>query len=74
MTGLITSYAVGTVGVVGLVVAWVAVQSAWRRVFPDASAEPDVLARRRSCRDCGSSDRCTRSVASGELPVEEGIR
>ena len=33
-----------------MAVAWVAVQSAWRRAFPDAVPDPDVLAGRMGCR------------------------
>ncbi len=57
---MLASYVTGLVAVVAMTLAWVGVQSAWRRVFPDASSDPDVLAGRMSChgctgQDCGSS-------------------
>jgi hypothetical protein len=55
-----TSYAVGLSVLVALLAGWVAVQSAWRRVFPDALADPDVLAGRGGCGGCGHVETCER--------------
>lgn len=55
-----TSYAVGLIGIAVVMAAWLAVQLAWGRTFPDASADPDVLAGRPGCNGCGSLDRCER--------------
>ena len=49
---MLASYVVGLVAVVLLSVAWVAVQSAWRRVFPPTGADPDALAGRTGCHGC----------------------
>ena len=47
---MLASYAIGLSAVALLAVAWLAVQGAWRRVFPECGAEPDALAVRRGCR------------------------
>jgi len=57
---MLASYVTGIVAVVLMMLAWVGVMSAWRRTFPEASSDPDVLAVRPSCHgctveDCGSS-------------------
>ena len=46
---MLESYVTGLAAVVGMTLAWVAVQGAWRRAFPDAASDPDVLARRMGC-------------------------
>jgi hypothetical protein len=49
---MLASYATGLVVVVVVMLAWVGVMEAWRRVFPDASTDPDVLAGRTTCHGC----------------------
>ena len=58
---MLTTYATGLIGVVVVAVAWVAVQLAWKRVFPSECPEPDALASRGSCHGC-SKDR-------GDMPL-----
>ena len=53
---MLWSYVTGLAAVVGVMLAWVAVQGAWRRAFPDAVADPDVLAGRMGCHSCTGSD------------------
>jgi len=53
------SYVIGVLILVLFLVAWVGVQLAWRRVFPEANRDPDVLASRGSCGACGSRDRAS---------------
>lgn len=53
-----TQYLVGAGSLALLAIAWVGVQGAWRRVFPDAFADPDVLAGRRGCGACSSTGVC----------------
>ena len=53
MNGVLASYALGLSAIVAMVVAWVAVQGAWRRAFPVPGVDPDVLARRKGCGSCG---------------------
>ena len=54
------SHGVAIVVLVLVTVAWVAVQSAWRRVFPEACSDPDVLAGRLSCHGSGCTKGCDR--------------
>jgi len=54
---MLASYATGLVAVVLMMLAWVGVMSAWRRAFPEASSDPDVLAGRPSCHGCTGQNR-----------------
>ncbi len=51
---MLTSYVVGLAGIALLLAAWLAVQLAWRRAFPDAAGDPDGLAGRLGCHGCGA--------------------
>ena len=55
---MLTSYLVGALGTVGLLLLWIAVQGAWRRSFPDAFSDPDVLAGRPGCDGCSHEPAC----------------
>jgi hypothetical protein len=57
---MLQSYATGLLLIVAMAVAWVAVQNAWRRAFPGAATDPDVLAGRPGCRTCESKEKCGR--------------
>lgn len=59
MADVLSSYAIGTLTVICVTVAWVAIQGAWGRMFADGSADADVLARRTSCGSCGCMTPCT---------------
>jgi len=48
----------GLVLLIVVLVGWVAVQTAWRRSFPDAGGELDALAGRGGCGGCHGG-RCT---------------
>ena len=61
----------GVLAVATLAAAWVGVQAAWRRSFPDAGTDPDALAVRGGCGRCGCDVHCRR-IASA--PVEEEER
>ncbi len=50
---MLESYAIGLAATVLLVVAWVGVQNAWRRVFPGGSADADALSGGAGCHGCG---------------------
>jgi hypothetical protein len=67
---VLASYAIGLVVIVVVAVAWVGVQLAWRKTFPEACSDPDVLAGRMGCRGCDDNDKCSR----GDGPVEEEFR
>ncbi len=53
---MLSSYVTGLAAVVGVTLAWVAVQGAWRRAFPEAGSDPDPLAGRMGCHGCAGSD------------------
>ena len=63
---MLLSYATGLLAIVAMAVAWVAVQNAWRRAFPDAVTDPDVLAGRSGCRGCDRPKPCRRRSDSTE--------
>ena len=67
------AYAIGILGIVGLTLAWVAVQRAWAHSFPDAFDDPDVLAGRRGCDGCGCATPCLEGgqPATRMTPQEE---
>ncbi|HRD82755.1 MAG: hypothetical protein IAE84_18255 [Saprospiraceae bacterium] len=50
---------------VGLVLAWIAVQALWRKVFADYVHDDDVLAERRECGNCGCTTACERKAVGG---------
>jgi len=70
---VLTSYAIGLAAIVLMVVLWVAVQSAWKRVFPDVSCDPDVLAGRSGCHGCDSTNGCGGAAAGRAGSTEEEI-
>jgi hypothetical protein len=49
---MIESYLTGAIGLAAVLAAWVWVQNAWRRSFPDATGDPDTLAGRPGCGAC----------------------
>ncbi len=57
---MLTSYLTGVLIIVALTVAWVGVQRAWRRAFPEGSGDPDALAGRTGCHGCNCTDVCER--------------
>ena len=62
---MLASYALGVAAVVLIAVAWVGVQLAWRRTFPDAGGDADVLAGRMGCHGgCGHTEACESRDAS----------
>ena len=55
-----TTHLLAIVMLMAVLALWVMVQRAWRRAFPEACADPDVLAGRGSCHGCTSTDECER--------------
>jgi hypothetical protein len=51
-------YLIGVGAFVMLSVAWIGVQRAWRKSFPEVGNEPDVLAGRLGCHGCGRAEHC----------------
>jgi hypothetical protein len=69
---MLTSYALGILAIVAMAVAWVCVQLMWRKVFPDAFCDPDVLAGRMGCGGCtGDSENCESERRAGRRVEEE---
>lgn len=65
---MLENYAIGLLVPVALALAWVGVQTAWTRAFPEPGADPDALARRMDCNGCGCSTICQRRLSG---PVSE---
>jgi len=68
---LLTSYATGIAAIVALSLAWVAVQVAWRKAFPEFSGDPDALAGRIGCHGCSSAEVCDKRPSESSDPAEE---
>lgn len=71
MTALLGTYLTGVAGVVGVALAWVGIQHAWRRMFPDRLIDPDALAGRMGCLGCARHDPCPHRTARGACAREE---
>ncbi len=51
-------YLIGVGAVLLLAAAWIAVQRAWKKSFPDVGDDPDALAGRSRCHSCDHSEDC----------------
>jgi hypothetical protein len=67
-----TSHVLGLLAIVLMVVVWVAVQVAWKKTFPEACSDPDVLAGRMGCHGSNCSQDCNRPDRAGS--AEEEVR
>lgn len=54
----ILRYVIAIGGIVALMMAWVWVQSVWRKTFSKNISDEDVLAERRSCGNCSCTKVC----------------
>jgi hypothetical protein len=71
---VLTSYVVGLAGIALLLAAWLAVQLAWRRAFPDAAGDADALAGRLGCHGCDAVE-CGEKHCEDLAPeAEEDLR
>lgn len=61
---MLTDYLLGIGLIIGLTLAWVAVQTAWGRVFTGVATDPDVLAHRLGCHSCGCTGLCKRKLGN----------
>ena len=68
MSDLLFELLKASVGLGTLVLLWLAVQSAWRRVFSDTPADEDVLAGRLGCHGCGCAKPCDKRDAHRHRP------
>jgi len=70
---MLASYATGLVALIALMLAWVGVQSAWRKVFPGVTSDPDALAGRTGCHGCDDIDVCSHRPAARAVSDKEEI-
>jgi hypothetical protein len=69
---MLTAYATGLAAIALLCVAWLTVQLAWRRVFPDAAGgDPDALAGRLGCHGCHCTNVCEKRAPDTAGASEE---
>jgi hypothetical protein len=68
---MIHHYIIGIGAFLLLSTAWVAVQRAWKRSFPDVGEDPDVLAGRSGCHGCDKTKDCHRRTESGACEAQE---
>jgi hypothetical protein len=66
-------YIIGVGAFVLLSAAWIGVQRAWRKSFPDVGDDPDVLVGRSGCRGCGHAEDC-QQAESGACEAQEEMR
>jgi hypothetical protein len=71
---MLQHYVIGVGAFVLLSAAWVGVQRAWRRSFPDVGDDPDVLAGRPGCGGCARARRCHEETESRTCEGEEEMR
>ena len=55
---MLNSLLIAILGILALMLGWVAIQSVWRKSFSEYIEEEDVLAERRSCGNCGCTTAC----------------
>lgn len=68
---MLSSSATGLAFLLLLLVAWVAVQQAWRKAFPDAGRDADALEGRLGCHGTCASAVCPRRSSEGSCAGEE---
>ena len=68
---MLAPYLTGLLLLTAVLVLWVWVQGAWRRTFPEACRDPDVLAARPGCHSCEHADACEPRLARAGSDVEE---
>jgi len=68
---MLTAYGTGLAAIALLCVAWLTVQLAWRRVFPDTAGDPDALAGRLGCHGCNCTNVCEKRASETTGASEE---
>jgi hypothetical protein len=71
---MLTSFATGLLALCAVLVAWVTVQIAWKRAFPDPGADPDALAGRLACHGLCETKDCPRPCPHRHGASEEDDR
>ncbi len=56
---MVKSLILAMVGISALMMVWLIVQALWRKTFRDYITDDDVLAERRSCKNCGCTTACS---------------
>jgi hypothetical protein len=69
----VITLATGLAAMSALLVAWVAVQRAWRRAFPDAGDDEDALSGRMGCHGGCAPQDCARRCPTGAGAGEEDL-
>lgn len=69
---VLATYATGVGAAVAVAVAWVAVQGAWRRTFPDRLLDADAMVGRLGCSSrCDTDAPCPHRRGDGSCPRKE---
>ncbi len=55
---MIKSLIIAITSITLLMMVWVTVQTFWKKTFRDYISDEDVLAERRSCKNCGCTEAC----------------
>jgi len=55
---MIKSLIIAIVSIIALMLGWLLIQILWKRTFSDYILDDDVLAERRSCKNCGCTEAC----------------
>ena len=63
---MVKSLIIGIGFIVSIAVAWVLIQTLWKKVFREEYTHDDVLAGRRNCSNCGCTTVCKRKE-EGEI-------
>ena len=71
---MLQHYIVGVGAFVLMSVAWLGVQRAWMRSFPEVGDDPDALAGRPGCFGCVRSVNCERRRGDGPCASKEKMR
>ncbi len=64
---MLLTYIASILALVFLILVWVLVQGLWRKVFRENVTDPDVLAGRRSCGNCGCTTACVTKKNSKKM-------
>lgn len=69
---VLATYAIGLGAAVAVTVAWVAVQGAWRRAFPERLVDPDPMIGRLGCsKSCATEAPCPHRETDGTCRRKE---
>ncbi|MBK8625017.1 MAG: hypothetical protein IPN86_05495 [Saprospiraceae bacterium] len=55
---MIKSLIIAITGISALMIGWLMIQTFWKKTFRDYISDEDVLAERRSCKNCGCTEAC----------------